>query len=76
VRARLGAERRRTPDRLELVRAALRVVDDRMVVQAHDNQASGAATSLAQSDGLAFVPPGDGPLAAGSVVDFVRWTDA
>jgi molybdopterin molybdotransferase len=76
VRARLGADRRRTPDRLELLRAALRVVDDRMVVQAHDNQASGAATSLAQSDGLAFVPPGDGPLAAGSVVDFVRWTDA
>jgi molybdopterin molybdotransferase len=75
LRAQLGADRKRTPERLEAVRAALRVDGDRMVVQAHDNQASGAATSLAQSDGLAFVPPGEGPLAAGSVVDFVRWTD-
>jgi molybdopterin biosynthesis enzyme len=46
-----------------------------MVTRAHDNQSSGAATSLASSGGLAFVPPGDGPIAAGAFVDFVRWID-
>ena len=76
LRAQLKADRKRSPDRLELLRATLRVEDGVVVAQAHDNQASGAATSLAHSDGLAFIPQGEAPLAAGSIVDFVRWADA
>jgi molybdopterin molybdotransferase len=76
VRAPLAATRPRVADRLELVRAALVLDDGVIVARPHDNQASGAATSLASSDGLAFVPPGREPMAAGTLVDFVRWTDA
>jgi molybdopterin molybdotransferase len=76
LRARLASSRRRSPDRLELVRATLRLDTDGLVVDACDNQSSGAATSLARSDGIAFVPPGDGEIAAGTFVDFVRWGDA
>ncbi len=71
-----AAARKRTPDRLELARASLRLEGDALVAAFHDNQASGAATSLAASDGLALVPAGEGELAAGSLVDFVRWSDA
>jgi molybdopterin molybdotransferase len=74
--ARLAASRKRPPDRLELVRATLCVEDGALVARAHDNQSSGAATSLASSDGIAFVPAGEGPIAAGAVVDFLRWGDA
>jgi molybdopterin molybdotransferase len=67
--------RRRSPDRLELVRARLHAEGNALLARPHDNQASGAVTSLASSDGLAFVPPGDGPVANGSTVAFVRWSD-
>jgi molybdopterin molybdotransferase len=76
IRAAFEAERRRSPDRVEMVRATLAVAGGELVLRAHDNQASGAATSLAHSDGLALVPPGEEPLAAGTRVDFVRWSDA
>jgi molybdopterin molybdotransferase len=72
---RLESTRKRSRDRLELVRAQLRVEGSALVARAHDNQSSGAATSLAGSDGLAFVPAGDGPIAADATVDFVRWSD-
>lgn len=75
LRARLGAARKRSPDRLELVRATLALEGDELVARAHDNQSSGSATSLASSDGLLFVTPGDGALEAGAPVDFVRWSD-
>ncbi len=73
--ARLASPRKRSPDRLEFVRAALEVDGGALRVRVHDNQASGAATSLAGSDGLAMVPAGLGPLEAGALVDFVRWSD-
>jgi molybdopterin molybdotransferase len=73
---RLGANRKRSPDRLELVRAALRADGGALTAYVHDNQSSGAATSLAHSDGVALVPPGHGSLDAGALVDFVRWGDA
>jgi molybdopterin molybdotransferase len=75
LRVRLGAERKRPADRLELARATLRVEGGALVAGLHDNQSSGAATSLAHSDGVAFVPPGSGAIEAGSLVDFVRWSD-
>jgi len=75
TRVRLATPRRRSTDRLELVRATLDLDGDLPTARVHDNQSSGAATSLAQSDGLAFIPPGDGALEAGTTVDFVRWSD-
>jgi molybdopterin molybdotransferase len=74
--ARLHSARNRPADRLELVRATLHVEEEAgLVVRPHDNQASGTATSLAHSDGLALIPAGPGPLPAGSAVAFVRWAD-
>ena len=73
---RLAAPRKRSPDRLELVRASLRPDGDRFAAHVHGNQASGATTSLAHSDGVALVAPGPGMLEAGALVDFVRWIDA
>lgn len=74
--ARLASARNRSPDRLELARATLRVDGEALVAHFHDNQASGAATSLADSDGIVFVPPGDGPLEPGACVSYLRWCDA
>ena len=76
LRARLSAARKRSPDRLELVRAALQLDGGTLAARVHDNQASGSATSLASSDGLAFVPAGEGMLDAGAFLDFLRWSDA
>jgi molybdopterin molybdotransferase len=76
LRPRIGATRKRSPDRLELARAMLQLDGGQLTARLHDNQSSGAATSLASSDGLAFVPAGDEPIQAGMFVDFLRWSDA
>jgi molybdopterin molybdotransferase len=76
LRPRLTAARKRSPDRLELVRAMLQLDNGMLAARVHDNQASGSATSLASSDGLAFIPAGEGSVDAGAFVDFVRWSDA
>jgi molybdopterin molybdotransferase len=76
LRARLSAARKRSPDRLELVRAALQLDGGTLAARVHDNQSSGAATALAASDGLAFIPAGEGSMDAGAFVDFLRWSDA
>jgi molybdopterin molybdotransferase len=73
---RLAHVRKRPPERLELVRCTLHVEGRDLVARAHDNQSSGAATSLASSEGIAFVPAGPAPLEAGAHVDFLRWSDA
>ncbi len=73
--ARLSAPRRRSPDRLELARASLELSGGSLVAVLHDNQSSGAATSLAQSDGLAFLPAGSEPLPADAPVGLARWSD-
>jgi molybdopterin biosynthesis enzyme len=53
------------------------VVDEiGLVAVADENQSSGAATSLASSDGLAVVPPGEDAIGPGACVDFMRWEDA
>jgi molybdopterin molybdotransferase len=72
----LATARKRSPDRLELVRATLRVDGEVLAAHVHDNQASGSATSLAHSDGLAFIAPGVGQLDKGALVEFLRWSDA
>ena len=76
LRVALASRRQRSTDRLELVRAVLRLDAGVLTAHAHDNQSSGAATSLAQSDGVAFVLPGDSAIEAGETLDFVRWGDA
>ncbi len=76
IAVRLAASRPRSPDRLELARAALRPDGDRFAAHTHGNQASGATTSLAHSDGVTFLVPGEGAIEAGAIVDFVRWSDA
>jgi molybdopterin molybdotransferase len=72
---RLAADRKRQRDRLELARATLEVQQGVLVARPHDNQSSGAATSLASSDGLVMVPSGDGVVPRGTLLDFVRWGD-
>jgi molybdopterin molybdotransferase len=72
----LAAERKRSPDRMELVRASLETEGRALTARVHENQASGAATSLAHSDGLLFIPPGEGTVAKGEALEFVRWGDA
>jgi molybdopterin molybdotransferase len=72
---RLAKSRKRSPERLEMVRAALEAEGGALQARVHDNQSSGAATSLASSDGLALVPAGAGVVEAGALVDFVRWSD-
>jgi molybdopterin molybdotransferase len=76
LRARMASSRLRSPDRLELVRATLQLDGGQLSARVHDNQSSGAATSLASSDGLALVPAGEGTIDAGAFVDFLRWSDA
>jgi molybdopterin molybdotransferase len=75
IAGRLQSARKRSPDRLEFVRATWDVADGALVVRPHDNQSSGAATSLASSDGLALIPAGDAPIDAGSVVEMVPWSE-
>jgi molybdopterin molybdotransferase len=73
--ARLTSARERPRDRLELARVTLHVEGDDVCATVLANQASGAATSLARADGLAFIPQGDTPMQAGAVVRVVRWSD-
>jgi molybdopterin molybdotransferase len=75
LRVRMSARRARPVDRLELARATLQLDGGQLSARLHDNQSSGATTSLAHSDGLAFLSPGEGPIEAGAFVDFVRWSD-
>jgi molybdopterin molybdotransferase len=75
LRAALLHDCKRSPERLEFARAVLDVKDGALVVRTLANQSSGAATSLAESDSLAVIPPGIEPLLAGTVIDVVRWID-
>jgi molybdopterin molybdotransferase len=73
--ARLTVGRERSRDRLELARVTLDAHDEEICATILTNQASGAATSLALADGLAFIPMGDGAIEAGAKVRVTRWTD-
>lgn len=71
----LGKARPRVKERLEIARVRLVRQGTRLVAMPHDNQASGAATALADSDGVALLPPGTGTWDVGAEVDVVRWSD-
>jgi molybdopterin molybdotransferase len=73
--AKLGAARARVKERLEVARITLAVEGDALVAHVPQNQASGAATTLAHSDGVMMMPAGDGTAPAGTIVRVVRWCD-
>lgn len=75
LRARLASDLRRKPGRLEFARARLENRDGELVALLHENQGSGAATSLAWSDSYALVPADATHLPAGTVLDVVRIGD-
>ena len=76
TKARLATPVARSNDRLEVARASFQFESDGVLeARAHSQQASGAATSLAGSDGLILVPAGAEPAPVGLVVDAHRWAD-
>ena len=62
--------------RTEILRGRTHVEGNEIWFDAHPNQSSGAVTSVAESDGIAFVSPGEVPRDRGTWIDFVRWVDA
>jgi molybdopterin molybdotransferase len=75
IPVRLAQGHKGSVDRLELARGTLERDGDALLAHLHGNQSSGAATSLASSDGVALLTPQPGGLPAGAFVDFVRWID-
>ncbi len=73
--AQLGKARPRVKERLEIARVRITRQGAHLCATPHDNQASGAATALADSDGLALLAPGSGTWDVGAQVDIIRWTD-
>jgi molybdopterin molybdotransferase len=71
VQVRLGAAIAQKPGRLGFYRARL----ENGVALVHDNQASGAPTSMAHADVLLMVPEDSAGLAAGAVADALRLDD-
>jgi len=69
---RAGATLRRNPHRDELVRARTSVDDRGVVVQPLTGQESHMIVRAAAADALAHVPRGEGEIAAGSAVRFLR----
>jgi molybdopterin molybdotransferase len=74
-RGRLGGEaRRRNRERDELVRARSRTDRDGTVVEPLSGQESHMIARAAEADVLVLVPRGEGELAAGAAVDYLRLT--
>jgi molybdopterin molybdotransferase len=71
-RGRLVAARRRNPERDELVRARLRRSEDGPLLEPLSGQESHMIARSAGADALVFVPRGEGELADGALVDYLR----
>ena len=69
---RAGAPLRRNPHRDELVRARISVAAEGVVVQPLAGQESHMIVRAAAADALAHVPRGEGEIAAGAAVRFLR----
>jgi molybdopterin molybdotransferase len=67
-----GSTRRRNPERDELVRARSRVDADGTVLEPLSGQESHMIARAAEADVLVLVPRGDGDLAPGAPVDYLR----
>jgi len=68
----LVAARRRNPERDELVRARLRRSEDGPLLEPLSGQESHMIARSAGADALVFVPRGEGELADGALVDYLR----
>jgi molybdopterin molybdotransferase len=68
----LGATLRRTAARDELARARSRLADGRVVLDPLSGQESHMIVRAAAADALVLVPRGDGELAAGEAVRYLR----
>jgi molybdopterin molybdotransferase len=73
MKARAATEIPHSPGRLEFVRVTV-AREDGLVVTPLPNQASGAATSMAEADALACIEASRGPVLAGEAVD-ILWLD-
>jgi molybdopterin molybdotransferase len=72
-RGRLGGRaRRRNPERDELVRARIRFGEDGAVLDPLSGQESHMIARAAAADALLLVPRGEGEIAAGAPVEFLR----
>ena len=71
-RGRLVAARRRNPERDELVRARLRRSEDGPLLEPLSGQESHMIARSAGADALVFVSRGEGELADGALVDYLR----
>jgi molybdopterin molybdotransferase len=71
-RGRLVGRRRRSPERDELVRARLRPSSDGALLEPLSGQESHMIARSAEADALVFVARGEGELADGEAVDYLR----
>ena len=67
-----GGPRRRNPERDELVRARLRTGADGAVLEPLSGQESHMIARAADAQALVYVPRGEGEVAEGAFVDFLR----
>jgi molybdopterin molybdotransferase len=75
-RARMTRAHAHDPGRLELARATIGYGDDgRLTVSTLGNQASGAVTTMAQSDALVIIPAEANGVPAGAEVDVLLLSD-
>ena len=68
----VGGARRRNPERDEFVRARIRRGGDGVALEPLSGQESHMIASAAAADALVFVPRGEGEVAVGSPVEFLR----
>jgi molybdopterin molybdotransferase len=71
----LAADVKRSPGRLEFMRAKLVTSDGKLAVETLPNQASGAVTSMAWADALAVIPSEATALSKGEIVEVLRLAD-
>lgn len=75
TRARMSRAHAHDPGRLELARATISYGPEGLLATTLGNQASGAVTTMAQTDGLVLVPAESAGVAAGDEVDVLLWND-
>ena len=75
LHARLAHNAAHSPGRLEFARANLHAGQGELEVTVHDNQSSGAATSLAWCNCLAVLPAGTEQFPQGSSLEVLRFSD-
>ena len=71
-RGRIAGERRRNPERDELVRARLKRSDEGAVLEPLTGQESHMIARAAGAEALVLIPRGEGALADGAFVDYLR----